>query len=75
MVGRARRARRNERNDNSRVATSAKATVAEERVERVEVLDRIDFGLCGVVGGMMVIEMLACAMRRGRVVFAAVDRQ
>ena len=32
-------------------------------------------GLCGVVGGMMVIELLAGAMRRGRVVFAAGDRQ
>ena len=37
-----------------------------ERVERVEVLDRIDFGLSGVVGGMMVIELLAYTMRRGR---------
>ena len=34
-----------------------------------------EFGVCGVVGGMMVIELLAGAMRRGRVVFAAGDRQ
>ena len=25
-----------------------------------------EFGVCGVVGGMMVIEMLACAMRLDR---------
>lgn len=24
-----------------------------------------EFGLCGVVGGMLAIEMLACAMRLG----------
>ena len=34
-----------------------------------------EFGLCGVVGGKMVIELLAGTMRRGRVVFAAGDRQ
>ena len=34
-----------------------------------------EFGVCGVVGGMMVIELLAGKMRRGRVVFAAGDRQ
>ena len=39
------------------------------------VLGKTDFGLYGVVGGMMVIELLAGAMRRGRVVFAAGDRQ
>lgn len=38
-------------------------------------LGKTDFGLCGVVGGMMTIEMLAGAMRRGRVVFAAGNRQ
>ena len=38
-------------------------------------LGKTDFGLYGVVGGMMVIELLAGAMRRGRVVFAAGDRQ
>lgn len=27
-----------------------------------------EFGVCGVVGGMMAIEMLAGAMRRGRLV-------
>ena len=32
-----------------------------------------EFGVCGVVGGMMVIEMLACAMRRGRGRIAAVE--
>lgn len=31
--------------------------------------------LCGVVGGMMVIELLAGAMRRGRVVFTAVGNE
>ena len=34
-----------------------------------------EFGVCGVVGGIMVIELLAGKMRRGRVVFAAGDRQ
>ena len=33
--------------------------------------EKSEFGVCGVVGGMMVIELLAGAMRRGRVVFAA----
>jgi hypothetical protein len=37
--------------------------------------EKSEFGVCGVVGGVMAIEILACAMRRGRVVFAAVDRQ
>ena len=37
--------------------------------------EKSEFGVCGVVGGMMVIVILACAMRRGRVVFAAGDRQ
>ena len=31
-----------------------------------------EFGVCGVVGGMMVIELLAGAMRRGRGGIAAV---
>ena len=30
-------------------------------------------GVCGVVGGMKVIELLACAMRRGRGGIAAVE--
>ena len=34
--------------------------------------EKSEFGVCGVVGGMMVIEVLAGAMRRGRVVFAAI---
>ena len=34
-----------------------------------------EFGVCGVVGGMMAIEMLAGAMRRGRGWIAAGDRQ
>ena len=34
-----------------------------------------EFGVCGVFGGKMVIELLAGTMRRGRVVFAAGDRQ
>ena len=34
-----------------------------------------EFGVCGGVGGMMVIELLAGTMRRGRVVFAAGNRQ
>ena len=63
MVGRARRARRKEREDDSRV----------ERVDRVAVLDRFDFGLCGVVGEMMAIGLLAGTMRLDRVVFAAVE--
>ena len=32
-----------------------------------------EFGVCGVVGGMMVIELLACAMRRGRGGIVAVE--
>ena len=38
-------------------------------------LGKTDFGVCGVVVGMMVIEVLAGTMRRGRVVFAAGNRQ
>ena len=38
-------------------------------------VEKSEFGVCGVVGGMMVIELLAGTMRRGRVVFAAGDRQ
>ena len=38
-------------------------------------LGKTDFGVGGVVVGMMVIELLAGTMRRGRVVFAAGDRQ
>ena len=34
--------------------------------------EKSEFGLCGVVGGMMVIELLVGTMRRGRVVFAAI---
>jgi len=30
--------------------------------------EKSEFGLCGVVGGMMVIELLAGTMRRGRCV-------
>lgn len=37
--------------------------------------EKSEFGVCGVVGGMMVIELLAGAMRRVHVVFAAGDRQ
>ena len=29
-------------------------------------LEKSEFGVCGVVGGMMVIELLAGTMRRGR---------
>ena len=32
-----------------------------------------EFGVCGVVGGMMVIELLAYTMRRGRGRIAAVE--
>ena len=38
-------------------------------------LGKTDFGVCGVVGGMMAIEVLAGKMRRGRVAFAAGNRQ
>ena len=38
-------------------------------------LGKTDFGLYGVAGGMMAIEVLAGTMRRGRVVFAAGNRQ
>ena len=38
-------------------------------------MGKSEVGVCGVVGGMMAIEMLAGTMRRGRVVFAAGDRQ
>ena len=37
--------------------------------------EKSELGVCGVVGGMMVIELLAGMMRRGRVVFAAGNRQ
>ena len=30
--------------------------------------EKSEFGVCGVVGGMMVIELLAGTMRRGRLV-------
>ena len=32
-----------------------------------------EFGVCGVVGGMLVIEMLACTMRLDRGRIAAVE--
>ena len=35
--------------------------------------EKSKFGVCGVVGGMMVIELLAGAMRRGRGGIAAVE--
>ena len=35
--------------------------------------EKSEFGVCGVVGGMMVIELLACAMGRGRGRIAAVE--
>ena len=38
-------------------------------------LGKTDFGVCGMIVGMMVIELLAGTMRRGRVVFAAGNRQ
>ena len=38
-------------------------------------LGKTDFGVCGVVVGMMVTELLAGTMRRGRVAFAAGNRQ
>ena len=38
-------------------------------------LGKTDFGVGGVVVGMMVIELLAGTMRRGRVAFAAGNRQ
>jgi len=38
-------------------------------------IGKSEFGVCGVVGGMMVIELLAGTMRRGRVGIAAGDRQ
>ena len=41
----------------------------------VMVAGKSEFGVRGVVGGMMVIEWLAGAMRRGRDGFAAGDRQ
>ena len=36
-------------------------------------MEKSEFGVCGVVGGMMAIEMLAGAMRRGRGRIAAVE--
>jgi len=36
-------------------------------------LGKSEFGLCGVVGGKMVIELLAGTMRRGRGGIAAVE--
>ena len=38
-------------------------------------LGKTDFGVCGMIVGMMVIELLAGTMRRGRVAFAAGNRQ
>ena len=35
--------------------------------------EKSEFGVCGVVGGMMVIELLAGTMRRGRGRIAAVE--
>ena len=35
--------------------------------------EKSEFGLCGVVGGMMGIELLAGAMRRGRGGIVAVE--
>jgi len=35
--------------------------------------EKSEFGLCGVVGGMMAIEMLAGTMRRGRGRIAAAE--
>ena len=35
--------------------------------------EKSEFGVCGVVGGMMVIELLAGTMRRGRGGIAAVE--
>ena len=40
---------------------------------RVLAAEKSEFGLCGVVGGMMVIELLAGTMRRGRGRIAAVE--
>ena len=37
--------------------------------------EKSEFGVCGVVGGMMVIELLAGTMRRGRGGIAAGNRQ
>ena len=37
--------------------------------------EKSDFELCGVVGGMAVIELLAGAMRRGRGGIAAVENE
>ena len=37
--------------------------------------EKSEFGVCGVVGGKMGIELLAGTMRLDRVVFAAGDRQ
>ena len=39
----------------------------------VAALGKSEFGVCGVVGGMMVIELLAGTMRRGRGGIAAVE--
>ena len=37
-------------------------------------LGKTEFGVCGRIVGMMVIELLAGTMRRGRVVFSAGNR-
>ena len=37
----------------------------------VAALGKSEFGLCGVVGGMMMIDLLACTMRLDRGRFAA----
>ena len=39
----------------------------------LEAVGKSEFGLCGVVGGMMVIELLAGTMRRGRGRIAVVE--
>ena len=41
-------------------------------MDRINRIDRLDFGVCGVVGGMMGIELLAGTMRLERDGIAAV---
>ena len=40
--------------------------VAVRKVLEMRAVGKSEFGLCGVVGGMMVIELFAGTMRRGR---------
>ena len=49
--------------------------VGTKELPGVLVVGKSEFGVCGGVGGKMVIELLAGTMRRGRVGIAAVENE